>query len=52
MDKTPLHPNILLGKITSVEPAKGYAQLVTEFAIIDTQISASQLHKSQTQEWH
>ena len=47
VDKTPLHPNTLLGKIISIEPANGYAQVVTEFGVIDTQISPSRLHKSQ-----
>ena len=44
VDKSsPLHPNVLLGKVMEVE--KNYAKIVTKFGIISTYISTSRLNK-------
>lgn len=44
VDKSsPLHPNVLLGKVTEVE--NNYAKIVTKFGIISTYISTSRLNK-------
>ena len=44
VDKSsPLHPNVLLGKITEIE--KNFAKIVTKFGIILTYISMSRLNK-------
>lgn len=44
VDKTsPLHPNMLLGKITSIEE-NGFVQIVTQYGKINTLISPSRLH--------
>ena len=44
VDKSsPLHPNVLLGKVTEVED--NYAKIVTKFGIISTYISTSRLSK-------
>ena len=44
VDKTsPLHPNVLLGKVTEV--VDNYAKIVTKFGIISTYISTSRLSK-------
>lgn len=44
VDKTsPLHPNVLLGKITHVE--NDYAKIVTKFGKVKTFISANRLNK-------
>lgn len=43
VDKTsPLHPNVLLGKVTEVDD--NYAKIVTKFGIISTYISTSRLN--------
>ena len=43
VDKSsPLHPNVLLGKITEIE--KNHAKIVTKFGIISTYISMSRLN--------
>ena len=39
----PLHPNVLLGKVTELE--NNYAKIVTKFGIISTYISTSRLNK-------
>ena len=44
VDKTsPLHPNVLLGKVTEVDD--NYAKIVKKFRIISTYISTSRLNK-------
>ena len=44
VDKTtPLHPNVLLGKIISME--NDYAKVVTKFDVISTYISTNRLNK-------
>lgn len=44
VDKTsPLHPNMLLGKITSIEES-GFVQIVTQYGKINTLISPSRLY--------
>ena len=44
VDKSsPLHPNVLLGKVTEVQ--NNYAKIVTKFGIISTYISTSRLNK-------
>ena len=44
VDKSsPLHPNVLLGKVTEVE--NNYAKIVTKFGIISTYISTRRLNK-------
>ena len=44
VDKSsPLHPNVLLGKVMEVE--KNYATIVIKFGIISTSISTSRLNK-------
>ena len=44
VDKTtPLHPNIILGKILSME--NDYAKVVTKFGVISTYISTNRLNK-------
>ena len=44
VDKTnPLHPNMLLGKIISIEES-GFVQIVTQFGTINTLISPSRLY--------
>ena len=47
VDKTsPLHPNLLLGKVTEVENNNYYyTKIVTEFGIISTYISTTGLNK-------
>ena len=40
---SPLHPNVLLGKVTEVDD--NYAKIVTKFGIISTYISTSRLNK-------
>ena len=40
---SPLHPNVLLGKVTEVE--KNYAKMVTKFGFISTYNSTSRLNK-------
>lgn len=43
VDKTsPLHPNVLLGKVTEVDD--NYAKIVTKFGIISTYVSTSRLN--------
>lgn len=44
VDKTPLHPNVLLGQIIELE--KDYARIVTKFGVISTYISQSRLTKT------
>ena len=47
VDKTsPLHPNVLIGKITEVED--DYAKIVTKFGRLKTYISMNRLHKCTT----
>ena len=47
VDKTsPLHPNVLIGKITEVE--RNYAKIVTKFGRLKTYISTNRLNKSCT----
>ena len=41
--KSPLHPNVLIGKITEVQ--NDYVKLVTKFGIINTSISTNRLDK-------
>ena len=44
MDKTsPLHPNVLIGKIIVVED--DYAKVVTKFGKVNTSISTNRLNK-------
>lgn len=44
VDKTsPLHPNMLLGKITSIEQS-GFVEIVTQYGKINTLISPSRLY--------
>ena len=44
VDKTsPLHPNMLLGKITSIEES-GFVQIVTQYGKINTLISRTRLY--------
>ena len=44
VDKTtPLHPNVILGKILSME--NDYAKVVTKFGVISTYISTNRLNK-------
>ena len=43
VDKTPMHPNVLLGKIFAIE--NKYAKVVTKFGIIKTLISPNRLEK-------
>ena len=44
VDKTtPLHPNVILGKIINME--NDYAKVVTTFGIISTYISTNRLNK-------
>lgn len=44
VDKTtPLHPNMLLGKVTSIEQT-GFVQIVTQYGKINTLISPSRLY--------
>ena len=40
---SPLHPNMLLGKITSIEES-GFLQIVTQYGKINTLISPSRLY--------
>ena len=40
---TPLHPNVILGKILSME--NDYAKVVTKFGVISTYISTNRLNK-------
>ena len=40
---SPLHPNVLLGKVTEVE--KNYAKIVPKFGFISTYNSTSRLNK-------
>ena len=39
--KTPMHPNMLMGKITATE--NGYAKVVTQFGVIQGYIATSRL---------
>ena len=39
--KTPMHPNMLMGKITAVE--NGYAKVVTQFGVIQRFVETSRL---------
>ena len=45
VDKTPpLHPNLLLGKVTEIEN-NNYTKIVTKFGIISTYVSTTRLNK-------
>ena len=41
MDKSPLHPNTLLGKV--IEKEHGFMKVVTKFGIIDTWLAPNRL---------
>ena len=48
---SPLHPNVLIGKITEVE--NDYAKIVTKFGILKTYISTNRLNKcTATNSWN